>query len=99
LYSAPLIENSDIAYIALKLKIDANSIHRAYDDFEEQDIISNSDGSFILNVEMPNDNSLCIYLLSYGAALVVLEPTSLRTCLAEESRNITLKYYKEDYHV
>ncbi|TCL54593.1 putative DNA-binding transcriptional regulator YafY [Kineothrix alysoides] len=97
IYSAPPIENPDITYISMILKINATSIHRAYDDFEEQDIVSNLDGSFIVNAEMPDDNSLYGYLLSYGADLEVLEPLTLRLRLAAGIQKITQKY-EEDYN-
>lgn len=62
----------------IKLWIDASQAYRAYDEFEEQQITLNKDGSFQVEISYPLDEWVYGYLLSYGPYLRVLEPAEVR---------------------
>lgn len=78
--------------ITLCLKITAQGTYRIYDDFKEQDITKNNDGSFTVTVSLPDGEWLIKYLLSFGADLEVLSPQNIRKMLKMELNKINDKY-------
>lgn len=72
---APLVE--------LKLRCDEKILNRLYDTFDEQYISQNNDGSFDLTVQIPDEEWICGFVLSFGSYAEVLEPKHIR----EEVRN------------
>ena len=62
--------------------------HRVYDEFAEDCIAPQADGSFLVQVVFPEDQWLYGYLLSFGAAVEVLAPASLRRRLGLLAREI-----------
>ena len=77
------------------LRIDAKCAFRAFDEFPEQDIRPQPDGSFLIDEEMPINEWLTGYLLSFADGLEVIEPASLRTALKEKIRSMQKKYDKQ----
>lgn len=78
--------------INLKLYISADAAYRVYDDFDEKNIIKNSDGSFIVNVSFPLDEWVYGYIMSYGKQLEVLEPIFLREEIKRRIEETLNKY-------
>lgn len=66
------------AAIPLKLEISAEGAYRVYDDFSEEDIIKNEDGSYTVNASMPGGEWIYSYLFSFGPLLEVIEPEDIR---------------------
>ena len=62
--------------------------YRVYDEFEATEIKEKENGSFLVSVEMPQDNWLIGYLLSFGSTVEILEPSWLRKALAIEAEKI-----------
>ena len=73
--SAPLAE--------LKLRCSEKILNRLYDTFDERFISSNKDGSFDLTVQIPEEEWIYGFILSFGSYAEVLEPKHIR----EEVRN------------
>ena len=71
---APLVE--------LKLRCDEKVLNRLYDTFDEQFISSNNDGSYDVTIEIPEDDWIYGYVLSFGSHAEVIEPEHIR----EETR-------------
>lgn len=71
-------QSSKNRMITLILKIDARMAYRIYDEFALENIIKNSDGSFIATATFPEDEWLYGYILSYGNYAEVLEPKHVR---------------------
>ncbi|GGN95052.1 helix-turn-helix transcriptional regulator [Saccharibacillus kuerlensis] len=64
--------------IPLVLRIEPAGASRIVDEFKEEQIVKQEDGSFWIASEMPDGEWLFQYLLSYGELLEVIEPASIR---------------------
>lgn len=81
----PLIEEYiEEHYPLIKFRCASYLAYRLYDEFEPDDIKQQTDGSYIVEVEMPNDAWLHNYLLSFGSGVEVLEPQDIRERLKKE---------------
>lgn len=85
-YSKPLIQ--------LKLQFQDKVLNRLYDDFDESFIARNPDGSYCVQVTMPEDEWVYGYILSFGCFVEVLEPAHIRDIIAERMRQ-GLKIYQK----
>jgi len=83
-------ESAPPDFIDVRLFISQNAKYRIYDEFAESDITVNEDGSFTLRTAL----GLWIYdyILSYGAAVEVLEPQYIRDELLVHIEKIKNKY-------
>lgn len=77
----------------LSLKFDKSIQHRVYDEFDECTITLDTDDNLIVTIEMPENDWLYGYLLSFGSALNVLEPHHIRHILKNKALGI-LNIYK-----
>lgn len=93
---AHAITDSDIpeykAMATFKLRIEAEMTYRVYEDFMEEDVEQQPDGSFLVTVTMPESKWVYGFLLSYGKYIEVLEPEQTRTIIKEEAQEILNKY-------
>lgn len=79
----------------LKLCISSDMAFRVYDEFSENDIERNKDGSFLVTTHYREDEWVYGFLLSFGGALKVLEPSHIKDILQERAKQI-LKNYEVD---
>ena len=79
------------AYRQIQLRFSEKMAYRVYDEFEPEDICRQSNGEFLVSAEMPEDEWLIGFLLSFGAEVEVIEPKYLREILAERAREILKK--------
>ncbi len=70
----------------LTLKFQDKVLNRLYDDFDENTILRNDDGTMTAEVAMPENEWLYGYLLSYGSFVEVLAPIHIRSIIAERLR-------------
>lgn len=78
---------------AIKLRFSSKAIHRLYDEFSEDQLLPEKDGSYVVEFEAELNNWLLHYLLSFGKLVEVLAPASLRAMLQEQVEEIA-KLYK-----
>jgi len=78
--------------VTLVLKIAPEMTYRVYDDYEEEQISKNDDGSFTATMTEPEDNWLYGYILSYGEYAEVLEPARIRNIIQEKLKTMTGNY-------
>ena len=81
------------ADVTLKLKIAPEMAHRVYDEFDENHIEQQPDGSFIVSVTWLEDE-LWLYnaIFSFGEYVEVIEPDYIRKNMKEKIRKISEKY-------
>ena len=94
-YNAPKIEPTDdssLCLIDMKLLFSSRAAHRIYDEFTEEDITVNDDGSFEISTCAPHDKFLLDYFLSFGDAIEVLEPQNIRDEMLALTEQIKQKY-------
>ena len=77
------------------LRVKANCAFRVFDEFPEQDICPQPDGSYLIDEMMPINEWLTGYLLSFADGLEVIEPPSLRDMLLEKIKLMAEKYDKQ----
>ncbi len=65
--------------------------YRVYDEFDESQIEYQKNGDLIARAEMPVDQWLIGYLLSFGAYVEIIEPTYLKAILAAQAQEIYKK--------
>lgn len=81
-------EVSQKTYNKITLHFPKEMAYRIYDEFEPHEIEEQERGDFIVSAEMPEDNWLIGYLLSFGANVEVMEPVYLKEVLAEQAKLI-----------
>ncbi len=65
-------------YIKAVLRFRPEIMHRVYDDYDEDAIRRNADGSCDVELTMPEDEWVYGYILSFGSNVEVVSPDSLR---------------------
>jgi len=80
--------------VCLKLKFYPQALYRLYDDFDHEMIVRNSDGTFTVEVQFPEDEWVYGYLLSFGSYVEVLEPQHIRDIIADRAKKL-LKFYEK----
>ncbi|QGQ99512.1 YafY family transcriptional regulator [Paenibacillus psychroresistens] len=66
----------------LQLRISSEGAFRVYDEFDENDIVKNEDGSFTITTSLPESDWLYNYILSFGTVIEAIEPPSVREIIA-----------------
>ena len=79
--------------IALKLCFQAQVLNRLYDYFDDSFLIQNDDGSFTLEIVLPEGEWLYSYILSFGSFVKVIAPENVRKIIANRIRQ-ALKLYE-----
>ena len=72
--------------VYLKLKFYPQVLHRLYDDFDDEMIVRNSDGTCTVEVQFPEDEWVYGYLLSFGSYVEILEPQHIRDIIADRAK-------------
>ena len=84
---APLVE--------LKLRCNEKILNRLYDTFDEQFIIPNDDGSFDLTVQIPDEEWIYGFVLSFGGYAEVLAPKHMREEVRKRAQEVFEKHSQE----
>jgi predicted DNA-binding transcriptional regulator YafY len=84
----------DPELVTLKLKFQPQVLHRIYDDFDEELIAGNPDGTFLVTVTFPEDEWVYGFILSFGCYVEVIEPERIREIVVRRMRK-ALGFYKE----
>lgn len=72
--------------ISILLRFPKEMAYRVYDEFDVSQIRQQSNGDFIVTAQMPEDEWLIGFLLSFGPSVEIIEPVSLRITVAEQVR-------------
>jgi len=74
--------------LALTLHIAPQMAYRVYDDFIENEVERQADGSFIVTASFSEDHWLYGFLLSYGKYVEVLAPEHMRNTMREKTQEM-----------
>jgi predicted DNA-binding transcriptional regulator YafY len=80
--------------VTLKLRFQPQDLYRVYDDYDEEHITRNPDGTYDVSVTFPEDEWVYGYIMSFGDYVEVLEPPRIRDIIRERVKK-TLKYYQK----
>ncbi|MDD4295393.1 MAG: YafY family protein [Ruminiclostridium sp.] len=78
--------------VNLKLKFYPQALYRLYDDFDDELIVKNTDGTYNVSVTFPEDEWVYSYILSFGCYVEVLEPKNIRDIITDRMRK-SLEFY------
>lgn len=78
--------------VTLKLRFQPENLYRVYDDYGQDRIIRNKDGTYDVTVTVPEDDWVYGYIMSFGNYVEVLEPPHIRQIIRQKMEQ-TLKYY------
>jgi len=65
-------------HVTLKLRFQPENLYRVYDDYDEQRITRNPDGTYDVTVTFQEDEWVYGYIMSFGDRVEVLEPKRIR---------------------
>ncbi len=74
------------------VRIDGSQSYRVFDDFDDNDIIKNEEGSFTVTMNFIEDEWVYGYLLSFGFYAEVLEPLHIREIIKERLEKSLKRY-------
>ncbi len=80
--------------VEFKLQLDQSVAYRVYDEFNENRIRKNDDGSFEVTASYPESDWVYGYILSFGNAAKVIEPEYVRSIIIDRLKQ-TLKQYTD----
>lgn len=82
------IDSSEGEYNQITLRFMKEAAYRVYDEFDETQIQQQENGDLIVSAEMPEDEWLTGFLLSFGTQVDVISPAYLKNVLAEQAKII-----------
>lgn len=80
------------SYNTIVLRFPPNMSYRVYDEFDKTQVSKKENGDLIVSVEMPEDEWLIGYLLSFGTKVDIIDPVYLKDIVAERAKEIYEKY-------
>ncbi len=80
------------SYHTIVLRFPKNVSYRVYDEFDKTQVSKKENGDLIVSVQMPEDEWLIGYLLSFGTQVDIIEPAYLKDIVAEQAKKIYEKY-------
>ncbi|GAA0070921.1 YafY family protein [Clostridium sardiniense] len=79
--------------VTLKLKLNKEVLYRMFDDFDQELLIDNRDGTYEVNIELPENEWLYGYILSFGHYVEVIEPKYIRDIILNKMKE-TINMYE-----
>lgn len=79
--------------VSLKLKLSKEVLYRMFDDFDQELVIDNLDGTYEVNIEFPENEWLYGYILSFGNYVEVIEPKYIRDIILNKMKE-TINMYE-----
>ena len=80
------------AYNTIVLRFPKSMSYRVYDEFDKTRVTQKENGDLIVSAEMPEDEWLIGYLLSFGSQVDIIETAYLGDIVAEQAKKIYEKY-------
>jgi predicted DNA-binding transcriptional regulator YafY len=85
---------AETPFTTFRLRFRPELLHRVYDDFDNDVITRNGDGTCEVTLSMPEDEWVYGYILSFGSHVEVLEPERLRNIIHDRLKK-TISYYEK----
>lgn len=78
--------------VEVQLQFSEKAAFRVYDEFPPEQVTRLPDGGFLVVETVPDDGSICGYLLSFGGEMTVLSPPEFREQMQREARRVLDNY-------
>ena len=93
------IENGEPAaesrkHVTLKLRFQPEDLFKVFDDYDEEEIVRNADGTYDVTVSFPEEEWVYGYIMSFGCYVEVLEPPNIREIIRERMEK-ALEFYQK----
>lgn len=75
-------------YRTIVLRFPQNMAYRVYDEFDNTQVSKGENGDLIVSVDLPKDEWLIGFLLSFGTQVDIIEPPYLKKVIAENAKKI-----------
>jgi predicted DNA-binding transcriptional regulator YafY len=80
--------------VTIKLRFQPEALYRLYDDYDDERIIKNQDGTYQTTVTLVEDEWVYGHILSFGSYVEVLEPPHIRDIVRQRMEK-ALEYYQK----
>jgi len=94
--SYPVLSTDFPEITRIVLKMDASQAYRIYDEFSDEEMTKDDDGSFTITLYYPEDEWVYGYILSFGHYAEVLEPQHIRDIIERRLKKALDKYLSDD---
>ncbi len=74
--------------VHLVLEFTKDALHRLYDDYDDEQLVMLENGSFRLEMYLPEDEWVYGYILSFGVNVRVIEPAYIRDIIRERAEKV-----------
>jgi len=81
-------------YVTLKLRFQPEDLYKVFDDYDEEEIVRNADGTYDVTVSFPEEEWVYGYIMSFGCYVEVLEPPNVREIIRERMEK-ALEFYQK----
>jgi predicted DNA-binding transcriptional regulator YafY len=81
-----VIRGDRLSFLELHLRFSARMLYRIYDEFDEESITKNEDGTIDVRISMPEDDWMYGFILSFGPFVEVVSPERIRREVADSMR-------------
>jgi predicted DNA-binding transcriptional regulator YafY len=78
--------------VTLKLRFQPEDLYRVYDDYDQDRITRNADGTYDVTVTFPEDEWVYGYIMSFGDRVEVLDPPHIRHIVRERMKKALKNY-------
>lgn len=89
-------ENGMSPSVHLVLRFTEQALYRLYDDYDDDVLRDNADGTYTVEVDFPEDEWVYGYILSFGPYVEVLAPAHIRGIVRERAQKILARYPEPD---
>jgi Predicted transcriptional regulator len=83
-------------FVHCVLRFTSGALFRLYDDYDDDRIKDNGDGTYTLEVDFPEDDWVYGYILSFGTNVQVIEPEHIKQIISQKAAAIANFYSKPD---
>ena len=80
--------------VSIKLRFQPEVLYRLYDDYDDEKILKNPDGTCQTTVTLLEDEWVYGHILSFGSYVEVLEPPHIRDIVQQRMKK-ALEYYQQ----
>lgn len=91
-FSLPFDRQNSYPTIEIVLRVESSMEYRIWDEFQEEDIVKNEDGSFTIRMNQIENDWLYGYILSFGASATVIEPPRIRRLIKDSLKKSIENY-------
>ena len=87
------IPQKEIKMVHLVLQFTEGAFYRLCDDYDDEQLKDNGDGTYTIELDFPEDEWVYGYILSFGSFVKVIEPEHIRQIVSDRAKKV-VEFYK-----